>query len=184
MIPEHPSLGHLVETDTKWYRSAKGHLDEKTIAEIESQSDLLWAGWCIKGANPIYGINRAKTMKDFTDKHGDALFIEKNWKNRAKLIQFEDGSRIPALIHAGRYYGDLELPSVVNEDGRCFGFYKNGDRCNNTAKGCHHHRDNEENKQWRIDNCKSFTHALALNPNHVQSHCSCGLVVHHDRDNL
>jgi|TARA_R110000824_G_scaffold380667_1_gene573134 hypothetical protein len=139
MIPEHSSLGHLVETDTKWYRPAKGHLDEKIIKEIESQDDLLWAGWCEKGEYPTFGINRNKTMKEFTDKHGDALFIEKGWKNDAKLIQFEDGSKIPAFIHGGRYYGDLELPSVVNEDGRCLGHYSYGDRCRNTAKGCHYH---------------------------------------------
>jgi len=139
MIPEHSSLGQLVETDTKWYRPAKGHLDEKTIEEIENQGDSLWAGWCEKGVNPIFGINRNKTMKDFTNKHGDALFIEKNWKNDAKLIQFADGSRIPAFIHAGRYYGDLELPSIVNENGRCFDFYKDGRRCNGYAKGCQYH---------------------------------------------
>ena len=61
-LPEHTGLGDIVFTepeegtgDIMFYRPCLYRWSEKSQEEYEAENDRSHFGWCVYGANPIYG---------------------------------------------------------------------------------------------------------------------------------
>ena len=63
-LPPHDGLGDIVlqeaeeETgDIPFYRPCLYRWSKEAQKEYEAENDLAWFGWCVYGANPVYGVS-------------------------------------------------------------------------------------------------------------------------------
>ena len=150
MIPKHEDLGHIVTTDTEWFRPVAGWWEEEDKRAFEDEHGV---AFCVveqasEYGDCTWGFSKAKPYDVITEENGDAEVILVCW-GFDTAIRFANGSEIVKQIH---WPDNDHLPIEYDETSRCEGFVKTGqragERCTNTAWGyCGQHTKQREEEK-------------------------------------
>ena len=134
MIPEHTKLGSLQERDTTWYRVALQHIGEDRIdmmEELGAYFNVVDRSW-----GCTWGFVKNKTFEELETSHGKAEYLERDWRGKKLGVKFTNSEWTIDLPRYKIWNEDDEcvsilpkdLPTKINNDGRCVGII-NGGRC-------------------------------------------------------
>jgi len=62
-LPKHDGLGDIVlqepdeDGDVSFYRQCLHRWSKEAQKEYEAENDKVYFGWCVTGANPIFGVS-------------------------------------------------------------------------------------------------------------------------------
>ena len=135
MIPTHEDLGHLVTTETEWYRPVYSYWEEEDKQAFQEEHGV---AFCVVEQASEYGgctwgFSKLRPLESLIAEYGNPIHREEKWNGKYLGLKFPKNEWLIDF----QPYGDEEetkiiesLPLVVCNHGRCNGIANmEGDRC-------------------------------------------------------